>query len=172
MTGVQTCALPIYEAGRRNQQKKANTKLEKPMATGQTKDTKGKGSRVQGKHGCKSSTNSETGRSKRCFGDCQHTDLRDCICVRRGQLTTRQPHLTRALNLRIEEWKRHSRQEKQREPKSGKQRPKPGKCQGKSRNHQKKEGTPKRGGLTRKRGCKLFFYNEAVSRSQQMKAQD
>ena len=33
------------EARRRNQQKKANTKLEKPKTGGKTNDTKGKGSR-------------------------------------------------------------------------------------------------------------------------------
>ena len=61
-------------AGRRNQQKKANTKLDEQV-TQRDREVK---------HGCKSSTNSETGRSKKKFGDCQHTDLRDCICVRRG----------------------------------------------------------------------------------------
>ena len=37
-------------------------------------------------HGCKSSTNSETGRSKDVY-DCAHTDLRDCNEARNGIIT-------------------------------------------------------------------------------------
>ena len=43
------------EAGQRNQQQKANNKLDKPV-TQRDREVK---------HGCKSSTNSETGRSKK-----------------------------------------------------------------------------------------------------------
>ena len=67
------------------------------------------------------------GGQKDFFGDCQHTDLRDCICVRRGKLTTGQPHLTRALNLRTKKRKRPLKARKTERAEAGKAKAEAGK---------------------------------------------
>ena len=86
------------EAGRRNQQEKANTKLDEQV-TQRDREVK---------HGCKSSTNSETGRSKKKFLGTANTLIWE-IAFASVVASSRQPHLTRALNLRIQKGKRSLR---------------------------------------------------------------
>ena len=92
------------------------------------------------------------GGQKNFYGDCQHTDLRDCICVRRGLLTTRQPHLTRALNPRIEERKRPLKARNTERAEAGKAKAEAGEMSRQKPKTSREGRHAKKGGLTRKRG--------------------